>query len=314
MLTSAASADTAWSRSLGYWARWLIHRAPEWWRRSAELLVGGTSEFETRHAVLAGNFDSTELAPDLLGADVDFVNGFARGEPLEAAYPALAAVLWGVVPAEAIQPETWATMFFDTSGANVPCVSCFQTERLTTTNAVRRFAMLRSVAMDPVRTGIHLAFDGRPCGQSRCRGLRTVRVRWGSSRRPTATPISTHHLVDRFIRSIANPDAVVVLEAMCVANLGGDPAMAQFELTSVNEWFQRNGATLPKYAHSGPSCTLRDRLPRKRRLRRRTEPIGQPAAARTRQLRRIRSGRYAKLQPAANHATHASADRVRAWK
>lgn len=246
MLTSASTADSAWASSLGHWARWLIHRAPEWWRRSAGALVGAAGTHETRHAILAGNFDSTALAPDLLGVDVDFLNDFARSDHENAAYPSLAAVLWGVVPAGSIQPETWLAMFRDTTQTEHSLRFLFPGQNVPDDeNAVTRFAMLRIATQDAA------------CGE---RIWRSIDVLAGSpdvmdtelfafaaelAVTNRGAPISTHHLADRFIRSLATPNAVLTLEAMCVANLGGDRAMAQFELTSVNEWFQRDGAALP---------------------------------------------------------------------
>lgn len=244
LLASAAQTDTAWSCSLGHWSRWLIHRAPEWWKRTSSRLVGASTAPEVKQAALSGNFESGQLAPDLLGADVPFLNAFASAETEDAGYPALAAVLWDVMPMEQIQQATWSAIFRDSGSAERALRYLFPDQTLEDAGAVRRFEMLRLIAADGARAAtiwrsIDVLADSPDVSDE---DLFAFAAELAIGNR--GVPMSTYHLADRFVRSLANPAAVQVLEAMCVGNLGGDRALAQYELTAVNEWFQREGATL----------------------------------------------------------------------
>jgi hypothetical protein len=245
LLASAAVSDPVWSGSLGHWARWLIHRAPDWWQRSSAALVGATSSPEIRHALLRGNFESGQLAPTLLGIDVPFLNAYASSDSEDVAYPVLAGVLWGDVPIKAIQQPTWSAIFRDDGAAEHALRFLFPEENLDDADAAGRLRMLRLVTADASRAAtIWRSIDVLATSPDLSdHDLFAFAAELATANR--GAPMSTYHLAERFVRSLANPDAVLVLESMCAGNLGGDRALAQYELTAVNESFQRERSTLP---------------------------------------------------------------------
>ena len=244
-LATTAVSDAAFARSIGYWGRWLIHRAPEWWQRHSNLLIGAASSREAREALLTANFDSRDFALDLLGTDLEMLNSFAGAETEDAAYPALTAVLFDVVPAEAIEQATWSAIFRNDASAENALRYLFPDQTLDDQGAVRRLEMLRLIATDRARAAtIWRSIDVLAVSPDMTdEDLFAFAAELATTRRGAAT--STFHLAGRFVRSLTNPDAVQVLESMCSGNLGGDRAMVQYELTSVNEWFQRERSSLP---------------------------------------------------------------------
>lgn len=245
LLATEAVADPAWSRSLGHWARWLIHRAPNWWQRTSEALVGVSSPAGMKQALLEGNFESGQLAPTLLGIDVPFLNAYASTDSEDAAFPVLAGALWGDVPLEAIQQATWSAIFRSEGAAEHALRFLFPDEKLDDENAVGRLRMLRLIAADTSRAAaIWRSIDVLATSPDMSdEDLFAFAAELATSSR--GVPMSTYHLADRFARSLANADAVLVLESMCAGNLGADRALAQYELTAVNEAFQRERSTLP---------------------------------------------------------------------
>jgi hypothetical protein len=244
-LAAATASDSAFASSVGHWARWLIRRAPDWWERHSDRLVGVTSVPEVREALLTANFDSENFALDLLGMDLNLLNSYAIAETENAAYPALTAVLFDVVPIEAIEQATWSAIFRDEHSAEKALHYLFPDQALDDLGAVRRFAMLRSLAADAARAAaIWRSMDvlaGSPDVSDD--DLFAFAAELASANR--GAPMSTFYLADRFVRSLTKPAAVQVLESMCSGNLGGDRAMAQYDLRSLNEWFQREGPSLP---------------------------------------------------------------------
>ena len=243
-LAATAAADAAFARSIGHWAQWLIHRAPGWWRRHSDRLIGATSSREVREALLTSNFDSGMFALEIMDTDLKLLNSFSSAETPDSAYPALAAVLAELVPAEAIEERTWAAIFRDNSSAENALRYLFPERPLDDHDAVRRLEMLRFIAADRARAAaIWRSIDVLAVSPDVTDDdLFAFAADLTTSNR--GMPMSTFHLVDRFVRSLTNPATVQVLESMCSGNLGGDRAMAQYELTSLNDWFQREGSSL----------------------------------------------------------------------
>lgn len=244
-LTAASVLDAAWSRSLGHWARWLIHRSPEWWQRASSSLVSSSCPPEVKRGVLTGNFESGQLAPDLLGVDVPFLNSFSSTETDDSEYPVLAAVLWGIVPLEQIEQATWSAVFRNDGATEQALRYLFPDQTLGDAGAARRFEMLQVVAADGARAATIWRSADVLAGSPDVSDEDLFDFAAGLAVANRGIPLSTYHLSDRFVRSLTNPAAVLVLVAMCAGNLGGDRALAQYELTAVNEWFQHDGATLP---------------------------------------------------------------------
>ena len=246
ILAAAAASDPAYARSLGQWARWLIYRAPEWWKRASGSLIGTSSRNDVREAVFGGNFDSGNFALDLLGADLVILNSYSSTDAEDASYAALAAVLFNAVPIESIEEATWSAIFRDSRSTENALRYLFPEESLDDVRAVRRFEILRLIAKTPSQAdliwrSIDVLAVSPDVSDEDLFGFAA-----GLAETHRGAPMSTFHFADRLVRAIANPQTVAVLEAMCSGNLGGDRAMAQYELTSVNDWFQQKGSTLPE--------------------------------------------------------------------
>lgn len=148
---------------------------------------------------MSGNFESGQLAPDLLAADVPFLNDFASTETEDAGYPALAAVLWDVVPIEQIQQATWSSIFRDDASAEQALRYLFPDHTLEDAGAERRFAMLRLIAVDGIRAATIWRWIDTLAGSPDVSDddLFTFAAELAVSNR--GVPMSTYHLADRFV-------------------------------------------------------------------------------------------------------------------
>lgn len=247
LLAEAAAADAQFARSVGHWAQWLIRRDPAWWDRYAVHLIGSDSTPDVHGALLTANWESSDFAFSLLTVDVPLLNSFASRETDDAAAPALTAILFDVLPIEAIKEPTWSAIFRDRAAAEMALRYLFPDRSIEEdSQAVRRLEMLRWAATDVVRASmIWQSVDniaGSPDVSDKDLFAFTARLA-GSNR---GAPMSTHHLADRLVRSLSSHDAVATLEAMCAGNLGSNRAMAQYDMEPVHLWFQGEGQQLPE--------------------------------------------------------------------
>lgn len=123
--------------------------------------------------------------------------------------------LFGVIPVEAIEQATWSAIFRDEHSSEKALYYLFPDQALDDRGAVRRFAMLRSLATNAVRAvAIWRSIDvlaGSPDVSDD--DLFAFAAELASASR--GAPMSTFYLADRFVRSLTKPAAVQVLESMC---------------------------------------------------------------------------------------------------
>lgn len=247
LLAEAASADARFARSVGHWARWLIRRDPAWWDRYKFRLIGSDSIPDVHEALLTANWESGDLDLSLLNVDVPLLNSFARKEADDAAAPALTAVLFDVLPIEAIEEPTWLAIFRDRGAAEMALRYLFPDRSIEEdSRAVRRLEMLRWAAIDGVRASMIWQSLDNIAGSPDVSDEDLFAFTAGLAGSNRGAPMSTHHLADRLVRSLSSHDAVATLEAMCAGNLGSDRAMAQYDMEPVHLWFQGEGQQLPE--------------------------------------------------------------------
>lgn len=246
LLAETAAADARFARSLGHWARWLIRRDPAWWDRYAVHLIGADSKPEIHEALLTANWESGDFAFTLLDRDVPLLNSFASQPTDGAAAAALSAVLFGVLPIPAIEESTWSAIFRDRGSAEMALRYLFPDRSIEEdAQASRRLELLRWVATTAPRASlIWKSMDTIAASPDVSdEDLFAFASDLAGSNR--GAPMSTHHLADRLVRSLASHDAVATLEAMCAGNLGSDRAMAQYDMEPVHAWFHGEGQQLP---------------------------------------------------------------------
>jgi hypothetical protein len=245
LVAEAAKSDRVYASSVGYWARWLIARAPEWWEAQSDHLVGKSSARFIRSAMLKSNFASGNFESSLLGVDVNILNSFGAGASHDAAFPILTAVLADIVPVAAIREETWAAIFKDASSTENALRYLFLEPLEEDGAAIRRLGLLRRLSADRSRASqIWRSLDtvARSADISDA-DFFAFGAELAESNR--GKPMSMTGLVDRFTRSLANPDAGVVLEAMLSGNLNESRAMTQYDLAPLNAVFNAERTSIP---------------------------------------------------------------------
>ncbi|MBD8465338.1 hypothetical protein IFU30_03560 [Plantibacter sp. CFBP 8798] len=246
LLADVASADPSFARSVGHWAQWLIQRDPAWWNRSAGHLIGLSSSAVIHETLLTANWESGYFAFSLLNQDLALLNSFASQVAEDAAAPALSAVLFDVLPVTAITEPTWSAIFRDRSSAEQALRYLFPDHSvLGDPGAARRLRMMQWIAADPARAGVIWPSIDVLASSPDLSDKDLFAFTAVLARNQRGAPMSTHHLSDRLIRSLARPDAVATLESICAGNLGGDRMMAQYDMEEVYTWFQSEAQTLP---------------------------------------------------------------------
>lgn len=244
-LTEIAQTDTAFVGCLGRWAQWLIRREPRWWEQSSDKLIGPDNT-NVREVFLTANWESGAFADELLGADFPLLNGYASRDLPDAAEPVLYAVLHDVVPISAVWDTTWSAIFRDVGASGNALRYLFPSERVEQDpQSAKRLRMLESIAtVDSRATAIWRSSDVL-AASSDVDNQDLFGFLAKLSTRNRGAPASAHFLANRFINSLADPNAVTTLEAMCAGNLGAHRTMAQFDMEGVYVWFSEYGSVLP---------------------------------------------------------------------
>jgi hypothetical protein len=247
LLATAAQTDAGFARSIGHWASWLMRRDPDWWERHADRLAGTDSLPEIHQALLTANWESNDFAFGLLDRDVGMLNSFAGQANQGAAYPALTAVLFNVLPIARIEEPTWSAIFRNDGAAEDALRYLFPDWLIPEDpQATRRLEILRWIVSDKTRArAVWRSMNALARSPDLSdNGLFAFTAELAQSNR--GAPTSTYVLADRLVRSLTNSHAVETLEAMCAGNLGDIRAMAQYDMEAVHAWFQGEGQQLPE--------------------------------------------------------------------
>ncbi|WP_146082558.1 hypothetical protein [Rathayibacter sp. AY2B3] len=244
-LASIALSDLLFTRSIGHWARWLLHRDAQWWERYSGQFVGPNSSLESRSMLLTANWDSGNFALALLASDLAHLNSYASESTDAAALPALTAVLFNILPITAIEESTWSAIFRDESSCESALRFLFPEHTIDDDPAgSRRIEILRWVAVHAGGgTNLWRASDVL-AGSPDLSDVDLFSFTAGLAKSHRGAPLSMGVMSVRLVRSLNLPDAVTTLEAICAGNLGADRPMAQYDIQAVNLWFQESGDTL----------------------------------------------------------------------
>lgn len=246
-LAETTAADARFARSLGHWARWLIRRDPAWWNRHAARLIGTDSNPAVHEALLTANWESGDFAFTLLDRDVPLLNSFASKPTDHAIVPALTAVLFDILPIPAIEESTWSAIFRDRGSTEMALRYLFPDRSIgEDAQASRRLEMLRWAATAAPRASMMWKSIDNIAASPDVSDEDLFAFASDLAKSNRGAPMSTHHIADRLVRSLASHDAVATLEAMCAGNFGSDRVMAQYDMEPVHAWFLGEGQQLPE--------------------------------------------------------------------